>query len=71
MKRNAMGAVNALTAADMALAGITSAIPADQVIDAMREVGEKMHPSLRETGEGGLAVTPAAIDFTNLLKSRK
>ena len=41
------------------------------MIDAMREVGEKMHPSLRVTGEGGLAVTPAAIDFTNLLKSRK
>lgn len=70
VKRNATGAVNALTAADMALAGITSAIPADQVIDAMREVGEKMHPSLRETGKGGLAATPAAIDFTNLLRLR-
>lgn len=70
VKRNVTGAVNALAAADMALAGITSAIPADQVIDAMREVGEKMHPSLKETGEGGLAVTPAGISITKLLKKR-
>ena len=57
VKRNVIGAVNAMTCADMALAGITSAIPADQVFDAMREVGEKMHSSLWETGEGGLAGT--------------
>ncbi|MCI9147855.1 MAG: hypothetical protein HFG73_06260 [Hungatella sp.] len=53
VKRNVIGAVNAMTSADMALAGITSAIPADQVFDAMREVGEKMHPSLKETGGRG------------------
>ena len=57
VKRNVAGAVNAMACADMALAGIASAIPADQVFDAMREVGEKMHPSLRETGEGGVAAT--------------
>lgn len=67
VKRNVTGAVNALTAADMALAGITSAIPADQVFDAMREVGEKMHPSLRETGEGGLAATPEGIRIAKSL----
>ena len=60
VKRNVIGAVNALSSADMALAGITSRIPPDQVIDAMREVGDQMHPSLRETGQGGLANTPAA-----------
>ena len=60
VKRNVIGAVNALSAADMSLAGIESRISPDQVIDAMREVGEQMHPSLKETGEGGLAATPDA-----------
>lgn len=55
VKRNVGGAVNAMAAADMALAGIESQIPVDQVIDAMREVGEKMDVSLRETGIGGVA----------------
>ena len=59
VKRNVIGAVNALAAADMALAGIESRIPPDQVIDAMKEVGELMHVSLKETGRGGLAATPA------------
>ena len=44
----------------MALAGITSAIPCDEVIDAMRAVGESMPAELRETGRGGLAATPTA-----------
>ena len=57
VKRNVGGAVNALTAADMALAGIESQIPVDQVIDAMREVGEKMDVTLRETGAGGVAAS--------------
>ena len=60
VKRNVIGAVNALSSADMALAGITSRIPPDQVIDAMKEGGESMHVSLRETGEGGVANTPEA-----------
>lgn len=59
VKRNVGGAVNALAAVDMALAGISSRIPVDQVIDAMREVGEKMDVSLRETGVGGVAGSPA------------
>ena len=58
VKRNVAGAMVALSAAEMALAGIRSAIPPDEVVDAMREVGEKMDASLRETGEGGLAATP-------------
>ncbi|MCU9612146.1 L-serine ammonia-lyase, iron-sulfur-dependent, subunit alpha [Caldibacillus lycopersici] len=58
VKRNAMGAANAMVAADMALAGIVSKIPCDEVIDAMYRVGRAMPQSLRETAQGGLAATP-------------
>jgi L-serine dehydratase len=58
VKRNAMGASNAMTAADMALAGITSRIPCDEVINAMFLIGQTMPSALRETAEGGLAATP-------------
>ncbi|ADH99213.1 L-serine ammonia-lyase, iron-sulfur-dependent, subunit alpha [Salisediminibacterium selenitireducens] len=58
VKRNAAGASNAMVAADMALAGITSRIPCDEVIDAMFKIGQTMPSALRETGEGGLADTP-------------
>lgn len=63
VKRNVIGAVNALSSADMALAGITSRIPPDQVIDAMKEIGDAMHVSLRETGEGGVANTTWAKEI--------
>jgi L-serine dehydratase len=58
VKRNAMGASNAITAADMALAGVTSRIPCDEVISAMYAIGQTMPSALRETAEGGLAATP-------------
>lgn len=58
IKRNVIGAVNAVSAADMALAGVVGHIPADEVIDAMSEVGAAMSRDLRETGIGGLAGTP-------------
>ncbi|NMD69467.1 L-serine ammonia-lyase, iron-sulfur-dependent, subunit alpha [Bacillus sp. DNRA2] len=58
VKRNAMGAANAMVAADMALAGITSRIPCDEVIEAMFKIGQTMPTTLRETGQGGLAATP-------------
>ncbi|WP_261805966.1 L-serine ammonia-lyase, iron-sulfur-dependent, subunit alpha [Lapidilactobacillus luobeiensis] len=61
IKRNVVGAVNALTAADMALAGLTSQIPADEVILAMKRIGQNLPASLRETGLGGLAATPTGI----------
>lgn len=61
VKRNVIGTVNALAVADMAMAGIISRIPPDQVIDAMKEVGDKMDASLRETALGGLAQTPEGI----------
>lgn len=72
IKRNVIGAVNAVSCADMALAGIVSRIPPDQVIDAMREVGKSMHISLKETGKGGLAGTPEGRKIREtVLKSDK
>lgn len=58
IKRNALGAANALVAADLALAGIESIIPVDEVIEAMKKVGDLMTPALKETAMGGLADTP-------------
>ena len=58
VKRNVIGAVNAVSCADMALAGITSRIPADEVIDCMGIVGERLPREFRETARGGLAATP-------------
>ncbi|MFD1360300.1 L-serine ammonia-lyase, iron-sulfur-dependent, subunit alpha [Lentibacillus salinarum] len=58
VKRNAGGSTLAIVSADMALAGVTSTIPCDEVIGAMYRIGKQMPSSLRETGEGGLADTP-------------
>lgn len=58
VKRNALGSSQAIVSADLALAGVTSRIPADEVIGAMYRIGKHMPSSLRETGEGGLADTP-------------
>ncbi|MBH0229233.1 L-serine ammonia-lyase, iron-sulfur-dependent, subunit alpha [Halobacillus yeomjeoni] len=63
VKRNAMGASNAVTAADMALAGVTSRIPCDEVIDAMYKVGQRMPSAFRETAQGGLAATPTGREL--------
>ncbi len=63
IKRNVIGAMNALSAAELALAGVESRIPVDEVIDAMRAVGTAMSPALRETGHGGLAASPTAVAF--------
>jgi len=61
--RNATGASVALSAAEMALAGVEFPIPFDQVVDAMGLVGRSLPPSLRETALGGLAVTPAGREL--------
>lgn len=58
IKRNALGAVNAMLCADMALAGITSLIPFDEVVSAMFAVGKDIRVEYRETARGGLATTP-------------
>lgn len=57
IKRNASGAANALISAEIALAGIENVIPTDEIIFAMKEVGDAMHPSLKETAQGGIAAT--------------
>lgn len=67
VKRNVIGAVNAATSADMAMAGVRSVIPPDEVIDAMDEIGRNMDSRYRETGGGGLAATPTAIEITEHL----
>ncbi len=56
--RNASGVVNAMISADLALAGIDSIVPFDEVVDAMYKVGKSMPESLRETALGGIAATP-------------
>lgn len=71
VKRNAFGAVQALLAADMALAGITSVIPADEVIDAMHQIGLLIPKSLRETSEAGLAKTPTALQIEKRLHGKE
>lgn len=68
VKRNVIGAVNAVTTADLAIAGVRSHIPPDEVIDAMRSVGRLLPSSLRETGEGGLAATPEGIRISRNLR---
>lgn len=67
IKRNVVGSVNAVSSADMALAGIRSRIPADDVIDAMRSVGEMLPSALRETSGGGLAKTTTGVKMTEIL----
>ena len=60
VKRNALGAAQAFISADMALAGIESVIPADEVLWAMKQVGQQMPGIFKETAEGGIAATPTA-----------
>ncbi|MFN2340566.1 MAG: L-serine ammonia-lyase, iron-sulfur-dependent, subunit alpha [Halanaerobium sp.] len=68
IKRNAIGSSNAVTAAEMALAGVKSVIPVDEVITAMKEVGDSLPESLKETSCGGLAVTPTACKIKKELQ---
>ena len=58
IKRNVSSLMIAFSSADMALAGIHAKIPADECMDAMREVGEALPSALKETAKGGLATTP-------------
>ncbi|MHA6484172.1 L-serine ammonia-lyase, iron-sulfur-dependent, subunit alpha [Paenibacillus sp. strain BS8-2] len=65
--RNGFGSVTALAASDMALAGVRSVIPSDEVIDVMLEVGAAMPEKHRETAKGGLAQTPTGRKIMNQL----
>ncbi|MGB3366330.1 MAG: L-serine ammonia-lyase, iron-sulfur-dependent, subunit alpha [Acidaminobacteraceae bacterium] len=66
-KRNALASANALISADMALAGIKTIIPFDEVVDAMYRVGKLISPTLRETALGGLAVTKTGRKITSII----
>lgn len=66
-KRNASATANALACAEMAIAGITSFIPFDEVVEAMYRVGNLMSPNLKETAAGGCAATPTAQKFSKII----
>lgn len=63
--RNSYGAVNAVTSAQLSLAGIKSAIAPDDVVDSMRRIGNQLPASLKETSCGGLAITESAQNYLN------
>lgn len=63
IKRNAYGAVNALTSAQLAMAGIRSTIEPDDVIDSMKRIGNQMPACLKETSKGGLATSESAENY--------
>ncbi len=69
VKRNPFLAIHAVTASEMALAGIESKIPLDEIIDAMEQTGKLMSPMLKESSEAGLAVTPTAKKLEEKLKA--
>lgn len=64
-KRNASGVVNAMISADMALAGVKSIVPFDEVVEAMYKVGKSLPHTLKETALGGIAVSKTAIKIKN------
>lgn len=70
VKRNVIGAMNAVSAADMALAGIESRIPVDEVIDAMGDVGRRLPVEFRETALGGLAATPTGQEVKHRMEQQ-
>lgn len=69
VKRNAAAAAQAMLAIDLALAGVESVIPVDEIIVAMGQIGRTMHESLRETAQGGLAATPTAKNIVRRLQT--
>ncbi|WP_462258357.1 L-serine ammonia-lyase, iron-sulfur-dependent, subunit alpha [Vagococcus teuberi] len=71
IKRNALGASQAFISADMALAGVKSVIPVDEVIEAMHQVGMQMPSAFKETAEGGLAATKTGKKIMHQLYNNK
>lgn len=71
VKRNVVGAVNAVSCADMAMAGIESRVPVDQVIQCMGDVGRRLPVEFRETALGGLAVTPFGQEIKDRMHHTK
>ncbi len=70
-KRNIAGTVSALTTAEIAMAGVKSKIPFDEVVWAMYKVGKQLPPELRETAQGGIAITPTAQKLREEIFSEK
>ncbi|MEW6697419.1 MAG: L-serine ammonia-lyase, iron-sulfur-dependent, subunit alpha [Bacillota bacterium] len=70
VKRNSMGAAVSIVAADMALAGITSVIPCDEVIEAMYKIGTMLPSCLRETSLAGLAATPTGQELNRRINKK-
>jgi L-serine dehydratase len=68
VKRNAAGTAQCFIAIDLALAGVESIIPADEVIDAMAQIGRVMDARFKETAQGGLAITPTAKRLAQQIK---
>ncbi|MBQ7765198.1 L-serine ammonia-lyase, iron-sulfur-dependent, subunit alpha [bacterium] len=71
IKRNAFLAVHAVTASELALSGIESKIPLDEVVDTLKITGQLMSPLLKETSQGGLAKTKTAIELEKSLSKLK
>ena len=71
VKRNAAGVAQCFVAIDLAMAGVESVIPPDEVIDAMAQIGRVMHKDLKETGLGGLAATPTGRRLAKLVWDEK
>jgi L-serine dehydratase len=71
VKRNAFIAVNALLAADLTASGIESVIPFDEVVLAMKQIGDALPAGIKETASGGLAVTPTALAIKENLDKAK
>lgn len=65
IKRNVSGAVNAIIASQLSLAGVESAIPADEVFESMERIGNLIPPCLKETSQEGLAITPTGQKITD------
>ena len=68
VKRNALFSVHSLTAAQLAMAGVDSVIPMDEIVEAMVRIGRALPRGLRETAEGGLATTPTGANIAQRLK---
>lgn len=67
VKRNVCGAMNAVTSAELTMAGIESRIPADEVFDAMNAIGKNMSSDIKETGNGGVAATPTGVRISETI----
>ena len=71
MNKNILGAVHAVTFAELSLAGVKSIIPSDEVVLAMKDVGDNMCSRFKETSLGGLATTPTGLEITERLLKRE